>query len=71
MSSLVGIIWDVGGGGSQYPFERDLPAPLTLYPLLFSGIGVPVFLWRLLDGSSDSDADGAEPSAGLGQGDPT
>uniref|UniRef100_A0A4W2GQQ2 BoLa class II histocompatibility antigen, DQB*0101 beta chain n=1 Tax=Bos indicus x Bos taurus TaxID=30522 RepID=A0A4W2GQQ2_BOBOX len=38
MSSLVGIIWDVGGGGSQYPFERDLPAPLTLYPLLFSGM---------------------------------
>ena len=38
MSSLVGIIWDVGGGGSQYPLERDLPAPLTLYPLLFSGM---------------------------------
>ena len=38
MSSLVGIIWDVGGGGSQYPFEGDLPAPLTLYPLLFSGM---------------------------------
>lgn len=35
---LVGIIWDVGGGGSQYPFERDLPAPLTLNPLLFSGM---------------------------------
>ena len=33
--------------------------------------GAPVFLWRLLDGSSDSDADGAEPSPGLGQGDPT
>ena len=38
MSSLVGIIWDVGGGGSQYPFERDLPAPLSLYPVLFSGM---------------------------------
>lgn len=38
MSSLVGIIWDVGGGGSQYPFERDLPAPLSLYLVLFSGM---------------------------------
>ena len=27
-----------GWRGSQYPFERDLPAPLTLYPLLFSGM---------------------------------
>lgn len=60
MSSLVGI--EMWVKGIWYPFERDLPAPL---PLLSSAVlqhGVPVFLQRLPDGSSDGDAGGAEPS---------
>lgn len=44
-----------------------LPHTLS-FPVLQHG--VTVFPQRLLDGSSDSDTDGDEPSAGLGQGHP-
>ena len=68
MSFLIGVTWDTGRGRVLVLTEWHSHALLTLsFPVLQHGMSV--FLQRLLDGRSVSD-DGAEPSLGLGQGDP-